>query len=223
MPDLIEPASTTISNNEMFNLANQEKTALLANSSVQLGLYTNNVTANRNTKLSDLTEATFGGYSRQTISAWDGPYLDPTGNAYLLSPLQVFTCNGSGSNQCYGAFLASVNSGVQATATNVGNSGAYASAFVITNGGTLYETPPKVHLTGATGAGATAHAVLTGGVVTSIVLDNPGSAYTTYTVVIDPPMSLVAVDPFVQPVGMALATDALPFIQEISIPAITTQ
>jgi hypothetical protein len=218
--DLTVPQQTVLTNAENLAIAAAEAAALTASSLVQMGLYTNNIVPGRDTTLSTLNEATFGGYGRTTIAAWDGPYVDATGNSWITSGLQVFTADGTSSNQIYGSFLARENAGVHATATNAGNAGAYAALFTITNGGTLYESPPKVRLTGATGSGATAHAVLTAGVVTSIVLDTPGSAYTTYTVVIDPPMSLVAVNQFTAPIGMSLPTDAIVTNQEISIPPI---
>lgn len=221
MPDLVEPASTTLTNAEVLAIAGLEKTALLANAQVQLGLYKSNVIVTRDTKLNVLTEATFGGYSRITLSAWNGPYADQFGSGYILSNLQIFTCDGTAGNQIYGYFATKANAGVRATATNVGNAGAYDVNFVVTNGGTLYEVPPTVHLTGATGSGATAHAVLTNGVVTDIVLDTPGSGYTTYTVVIDYPSSLISVSPLAQPLSMNLATDAMACVQEIEIPTIT--
>lgn len=56
-------------------------------------------------------------------------------------------------------------------------SGSVSPSFVITNGGTGYGAPPAVTIAGGSGAGATAHAIITGGVVTQIVLDNPGAGY----------------------------------------------
>jgi len=49
--------------------------------------------------------------------------------------------------------------------------------IVVTNGGSGYVTAPTVSFSGGSGAGATAHAVLTGGVVTSVVLDTAGFGY----------------------------------------------
>lgn len=64
----------------------------------------------------------------------------------------------------------------KATATAV--AGAITS-IAVTRGGT-YTTAPTVAITGA-GTGATAHAVLTDGTVTSIVVDTGGSGYATAT------------------------------------------
>ncbi|MFB3879681.1 MAG: hypothetical protein ACE149_00385 [Armatimonadota bacterium] len=45
--------------------------------------------------------------------------------------------------------------------------------------GTGYTSPPTVTITGGGGAGATAAAIVSGGVVTAVVITNPGSNYTT--------------------------------------------
>lgn len=49
--------------------------------------------------------------------------------------------------------------------------------FVITNGGSGYSTAPPVTISGGSGTGATAHAVISQGVVIAVVLDNPGTGY----------------------------------------------
>lgn len=49
--------------------------------------------------------------------------------------------------------------------------------FNVTNGGSGYVTDPTVSITGGTGTGATATATLVGGVVTALVLTNPGTGY----------------------------------------------
>lgn len=57
------------------------------------------------------------------------------------------------------------------------------TAITVTNGGSGYTTAPTVTLSGGSGTGATAHAVLgTGanaGKVVSVIVDNPGSGYTS--------------------------------------------
>ncbi len=55
----------------------------------------------------------------------------------------------------------------------------------VLTGGTGYSsvTPPLVSFIGGGGINAAAHAVVTAGVVTSVVVDNPGSGYTTEPVV----------------------------------------
>lgn len=49
--------------------------------------------------------------------------------------------------------------------------------IIITNGGSGYSTPPSVTITGGSGTGATAHAVLQDGVVVAVVVDNVGLGY----------------------------------------------
>ena len=221
MPDVIEPVVSVLSQNEIVDILNLEEADLVANPLVQLGLYTNAITPGPSTTLGDLTEATFGGYARATIATWNGPFVDQLGNAYLISDLVVFTCDGTSGQGIVGSFLAKNNGGTQAVATNPGNAGAYHINFTVTTQGTLYQQAPTVRLTGATGAGATAHAIIDGaGHVIDIVLDDPGSGYTTYVVVIDPPQSLVATNPFPASVNMSSATDALPTTQQLTIPPI---
>jgi hypothetical protein len=124
-----------------------------------------------------------------SITPSDGRIFD-VGVRQALSP-NFSTTPSSGRLQAYSSTLApQTNSAVAwsaASATNAGNGGAYANAFTIASGGNGYLTAPSVRLTGADGSGAAAHAVLTRGVVTSIVLDAPGNGYTTYGVNIDPP------------------------------------
>ena len=72
--------------------------------------------------------------------------------------------------------------------TGGGGSGAAATAILgfplggvdVLTGGSGYTTPPTVaFMFGGGGSGATAHAVLTGDVVTEIIIDTPGSGYTS--------------------------------------------
>lgn len=60
------------------------------------------------------------------------------------------------------------------------------SAIDVTDGGNGYASAPAVTITGD-GSGAAAHAVITNHVVTSIVIDNPGTGYTTITASLDAP------------------------------------
>ena len=212
MPDVYDPINAQMSVRSAIERLNDFTTDLLARSFCQLWLYQNNVVPAPGNTLAAFQEATYSGYARFTVNSFTNTAVDPQNNAYVTSALADFTCNGGGvNNTIYGSLLVATNpSGVQATATNAGNSGAYATTFTITAGGSGYQVPPAVHLTGATGTGATAHAVLTNGVVTSIVLDTPGSAYTTYTVTIDPPMEIIKQNVLSQGgISMALATDAL--------------
>jgi hypothetical protein len=212
MPDVYDPINAQMSVRSSIERLNDFVTDLLGRSVLQLWLYQNNVTPAATNTLAAVQEANFSGYSRFTVGSFTATAVDPLNNAYVTSSLADFACNGGGvNNTIYGSLLVGTNpSGVQATATNAGNSGAYASSFTITAGGSGYQVAPAVHLTGATGTGATAHAVITNGVVTSIVLDTPGSAYTTYTVTIDAPVELLKQNVLTQAgISMALATDAL--------------
>jgi hypothetical protein len=92
---------------------------------------------------------------------------------------------------------------------------------VISNAGAGYLTAPAVRLTGATGAGATAVAVLSStGTIQSVDLTNAGTGYTTYTVVIDPPLTLIKQNVLSSGgISMTLATDALSTITQLVEPS----
>ena len=49
----------------------------------------------------------------------------------------------------------------------------------VTNGGTVYATPPTITFVGGGGTGATAHATVAGNAVTAIILDTPGTGYSS--------------------------------------------
>ncbi|MEQ1861915.1 MAG: autotransporter-associated beta strand repeat-containing protein, partial [Chthoniobacteraceae bacterium] len=66
-------------------------------------------------------------------------------------------------------------SGAAATATL----GVSAASFTINGGTTVYSAAPTATISGGGGTGATATAVLTGGVVSGITITNPGSGFTT--------------------------------------------
>ena len=57
-------------------------------------------------------------------------------------------------------------------------SGISGSSIAVPSGGSGYTGAPIVKLSGGTGSGATGYAVVTGGVVTSIVITSPGTGYT---------------------------------------------
>jgi hypothetical protein len=220
MPDLVTCPVNYFPDAQTLALAQLLETDLVAATNVQLGCYTNPVTWGRETTLDQITEATFGGYARETLAAWNGPWLDEDGNAYIISDLVVFVCDGTNGQGVEGLFLCKDNGGTQATATATGTATEYDPVFVITDPGTLYESAPRVTLNGATGSGATAHAEIAGGLVVAIHLDTPGTGYTTFTVVIDPPRTLVAGGNFSVTQNMFAATDALPTNIQLSIPPI---
>ena len=67
-----------------------------------------------------------------------------------------------------------VGSGATFTVTATGG---VITAIAVTAGGTLYNAPPKIVITGA-GTGATAFATIAGGIVTSVTVTNGGTGYT---------------------------------------------
>ena len=83
--------------------------------------------------------------------------------AKLLAPLSTTNILGQ---------LATVQYNVEALAV----SGSI-EAYVVTNGGSGYTEAPAVTITG-NGSGATAHAVISGGAVTKIIVDTAGIGYT---------------------------------------------
>ncbi len=98
--------------------------------------------------------------------------------------------NFNGTGQFQFALVTSTN-GQTATATaNMGGVSPtkFVSSCSIVNGGSGYTTAPAVSFSGGGGTGATATANLTGGVVTSITIDTPGSSYSSApAVTIAPP------------------------------------
>lgn len=220
MINLQQPSKNQWVNNAILTMLSSFITTITAGA-LWLKLFQNNISPTNTTPITALQEANFGGYAKSVITTFSTPDIDANSNAWALSPLAVFQCNGASGNTIYGAYL-SYADGTTATATNAGTGGNYITTFVITAAGSGYQQAPAVHLTGATGANAAAHAIITAGAVTSIVLDNPGNgAYTTYTVVIDPPEQLLIASPFQNPIPVSLATDAIAYIQQLTIPPLT--
>ena len=125
------------------------------------------------------------------------------GSGYLVPPTVTITGDGNGLATAvavltgdavtsitvtapganYTSATAALSSGSGATA-DVTVGGGIITGFTSLVGGSGYTSVPTVVISGD-GAGATAHAVLTSGVVTSLVVDNPGtSTYTSATVAI---------------------------------------
>ncbi len=116
---------------------------------------------------------------------------------------EVLTIRGTGVGSAGGlvnnsATAASIETGVSSISTVAGGThstvplvtmtgnatataalGVTAASFTINGGTTVYSAAPTVAITGGGGAGATATAVLTGGVVSSITITNAGSGFTT--------------------------------------------
>lgn len=62
----------------------------------KLGLFTNTPSITPTTVLADLTEATFDGYARVTLTTWGAAFLDPNGNyADSVAPTGTFTLTGT--------------------------------------------------------------------------------------------------------------------------------
>lgn len=90
--------------------------------------------------------------------------LDNPGTGYTDTTVAALTFTGG--------------SGTGLAATPVLGSG-FVVAATITNGGTLYASPPTIAFSGGGGSGATAIAVVSAGVVVGIRITNPGTGYTS--------------------------------------------
>lgn len=55
----------------------------------KIGLFTNTPAINADTKLADLTEATFTGYAQKTLTAMGTPYIDPITGDYVADGVSV--------------------------------------------------------------------------------------------------------------------------------------
>jgi trimeric autotransporter adhesin len=96
--------------------------------------------------------------------------------------------NFTGTGQFQFALVTSSNVASQATATANPPSGGFITIINVTFGGNGYTTAPAVAISGGGGSGATATASVSGGAVTSITVNNPGSSFaSTPTVTIAPP------------------------------------
>ena len=183
MPDVYSPINAQVSVKAAQEILADFITDLNGRANVELWLYQNNVTPQPTNTLAAYVEATFSAYTRFAIASWSA--VAWTRNITLTPhrPSRISCARAGVNNTIYGSILVGTNvAGTQAVATNAGNAGAYASSFTLSNAGAGYTAIPKVSLTGATGSGATAHAVLNAnGTLASIVLDSGGSGYTTYT------------------------------------------
>ncbi len=160
--DIVEPINTTLSTYTTDLMLSSFATTLTSNSAVALKLYNNNVSVQPSTLLSALTETNFGGYAPILIASWNGPYVDVNLQAYILSALAIFTCNGTSSDNVYGAYLVADNGGTRATATATVASSTV-SAITIGTAGTGYTIPPVATFSGGGGTGAAATFTLSGG------------------------------------------------------------
>jgi len=225
MPNVVDQAARQISKAATIEMLNDFITSLAGGAELELWLYQTNIAPSPGNTLATFAaaEATFSGYSRQTgLTAGDVGY-DASGNAFTTYGLQQFACSGAGvSNTIYGSlFVATNQSGTQATATNAGNAGAYLSSSVITDAGSGYLVPPIVTITGATGSDAAAYATIADGEVTGIVFTNLGSGYTTYTMTIEKPLYLVKQNVLsASGISMALSTDLITTYTQLIQPSV---
>jgi len=189
---------------------------LEANPQVQARLFVTNAEIGPTTTLGTLTEATYSGYNPIAVTNFDGPYVDESGSPYADTGSLIFTCNGGGVSNTVWSLGLTVSTGAAATATGA-ETGGVVDDITVTDGGSGYESVPRVVITDATiGAGATAHAVLADGVVTSIVIDDGGADYTGPIVTIDRPARLIGGVKFDQGRRMSFNTDAIIAIAEIN-------
>ncbi len=55
-----------------------------------LKLYQNDLVPTKGTVIADLTEATFTGYASITLTTWNGPYINASGNCVVLAGQKQF-------------------------------------------------------------------------------------------------------------------------------------
>lgn len=224
MADVFDPQAAQMSVASAKSKLADFITDLNARTNVRLQLYQNNVAPSPTNTLAAFILANFGGYADATIASWSAVNVDTNNNAYASSALITFQANGNApANTIYGSILVGTPSGaLQASATNSGNGTGYSPIFTIVAGGLGYTAPPPISLTGATGAGAAAHSVLNAnGSLNEIILDSAGSGYTTYTVVIGPPLELIKQNVLANAgISMSLSTDAIQTYTQLIEPAV---
>lgn len=221
--DVILPQFTRVVRPVIQQILDDFIVDLTANNQVAVKQYTANAGAGDLTTIADITECDYSGYAPQIIAAWQPSAVDRNGQAYVNPGLNEFRHNGGAvTNTVVGDYLVQDNGGTTATGTVVTGGGGALTTPVVTAGGGIYAVPPRLTFAGAPGVGATGHAVLTNGVVTSFVIDTPGSGYVAATVAFEPPYELVCFRPYVDPGRiMALATDSCPIVMQQAIPAIS--
>jgi len=216
----VSVVSTVKSNQSILDMLNDWKTDLLARTNLLLRLGKGNTTIQPGTPLNALEEADFSGYSAETVSALTGPALDQgTGSGYLTTNLCSFQQNGGAvGNIIYSAYITSdIDGGVEATGTVTTTYGVISNP-IVTAGGSGYLYPPKVTVLGG-GTGARVTATIVGGVVVDLVLEDGGTGYVGATLVIDPPIELIAGGMLESPWPMQGITDFLATVAVLNNPA----
>jgi len=100
-------------------LQNAQLTVL---SSYWFGLFTNNWTVSSGTILSDLTEAGWTGYSRQSGGSWTSAMLVGPMAQSRAGTLPIFSNTSGGSVTFYGWFMVTLSSGgILVAAENIGS------------------------------------------------------------------------------------------------------
>jgi hypothetical protein len=196
------------------------KTALLARTYLAVKLFKTNTAIGPTTALGALSEADYSGYAPLVVASLNGPAIDSASIAYLTTPELFFTHNaGPVGNQIYSAGLVgTIAGGVQATGT-VGVTGGVVDTPAVTLGGSGYLSSPQVTVSGAPGVGAIVTATVVAGVVTAITVVAGGTGYVAPTLVIEPPVELIAGSMLLSPRPMNISTDALPVVLQQNLPA----
>jgi hypothetical protein len=201
----------------ILEMLSDYKTDLLARGYLKIKLFSTAVPIGPSTLLTGLTECNFSGYAPFTVSTINGPAVDSVLNGYLAVQGAYFQNNGGGvGNQVYSAALVSQVPGTTAATGTVTTTGGVISAPVITAPGSGYTSAPNVTVLGG-GTGAVITATVVGGVVTALTLVSGGTGYTAATIVIDPPLEIIAGALLPNPMPMNNSSQALPLGLQITL------
>lgn len=210
---------TLVANQEMLS---EYATALLARAYLAVVLFSGNQQLNSRSLLQNLQQANYDGYAPIPVTSFFGPSIDQGGNVYLTVP-QVYFTHGGGpaQNTIYGAGLvAEIVGTTRATGTATQTGGAI-TTVAVTGGGSGYTFAPNVRVIDGAGYTPITDAVVTatvvGGIVTALNIITPGAGYVNPTLVIDPPLELIACANTPNPIPMAQSTDALPISLQVTL------
>jgi hypothetical protein len=194
-------------------------TALLAGWGSQVRLFQTNTPITPITQWGTLVEATYSGYAPIAVSSYAAPGVDSAGNTFTNTQLMEFRNNGGGTgNLIYAAAIVAMIPGTTQATGTVTTTGGVISAPVIVLAGAGYLVAPAVTVLGG-GTGAVVTATIAGGVVTALNLISGGTGYTAATLVIEPPLQIVAAQNFTQPIPLNVSTDVLPLVSQINMAA----